>query len=306
MKNMLPLLAISNVIIDSVKDENGNIQAPIAGGAGLYAAIAMAHVWPKVALLAGVGKDFDKVTNNIADEYNFFRSGCIVRDRYSIQSQLTYYSDGSRTEVPTYGQKHFSKMQMYPSDIPNKLLPAIGTYIFRDLDCQFWTEILAIRKKLGLILWELDDSVTIPNNLKRISEIAKVVDIVSFNLAEASQLFSTSNPEILVQCLLDLGAPNIILRMGSKGALIANQISSFHIHPPLHPVVDVTGGGNSFSAGFLAGLCQDNSNILCAARYAAASAAIAIAHRGPPSRPLPSLFSKLYAASEIEKSQKQN
>ena len=47
-----PLLALSNVIIDRVRESDGREHPPCSGGAGLYAAVAMRMWWPDVALVA--------------------------------------------------------------------------------------------------------------------------------------------------------------------------------------------------------------------------------------------------------------
>ena len=59
--------------------------------------------------------------------------------------------------------------------------------------------------------------------------------------------------------------------------------SRLRLHPPASRVVDVTGAGNSFCGGFLAGWCHTH-DLEWAARAAAAAAAQTIAAFGPPER----------------------
>ena len=73
----------------------------------------------------------------------------------------------------------------------------------------------------------------------------------------------------------------VVLRMGKDGALVSDPISRLHVRPPHAPVVDVTGAGNAFCGGFLAGWISGGS-IEHASRMAAAAAAKTIAQYGPP------------------------
>ena len=127
-------------------------------------------------------------------------------------------------------------------------------------------------------------------------------DIVSLNLDEAQDLLGHAAPRDLFGQLCTLiPQVTIVLRMGNRGAFVGNvESGAFHVQPPRHPVIDVTGGGNAFSGGFLAGLCNRPGDVVHAGRCAAAAAAIAIAQRGPPPvPPEPELLDQLYHATTI-------
>ncbi|GEM_PF-1211480 len=301
MTGQPPLIALSNVIIDVVTEKDGTAYPPMAGGAGLYAALAMASWWPQVGLVAGVGDDFAEASGGIAAAYSLLPEALILRDQHCIRSELTYHPDGSgRTERAVYGPDHFGRMAVSPAQIPASLLPALGSYIFQAGDPIFWQEVQARRGDLGTLLWEVDCRMTRDGSPDDFAAVASQADVVSLNLDEARDLLGQGAPNDLFARLCTLSPAIVILRMGDRGALAGSAaIPPVHIKPPPHQVVDVTGGGNAFSGGFLAGLCARPGDIEHAGRCAAAAAACAIAQRGPPAPPDRALLHQLYATTMI-------
>jgi len=296
----LPLLAFASVIFDRIREADGTQHPPVAGGAGLYAAAAMAPWWPHVALVAGVGDDFDALGGGISARYGFDPRGLVVRDARSIQSLLTYGPGGERTEAPELGDAHFARLQLAPDDIDDGLLPAAGCYVFRDEDPAFWTAFHRRRDQFGIVLWELHADAARADRARAIGALLPMIDILSLNQAEADALLGARPAAAQVEALLAMGARTVLLRMGAKGALIAGQGALLRLRPPPGPVVDVTGGGNAFSGGFLAGWRRKPGDLTRAARCAAASAALAIARRGPPAPPDPEAIDALARAATIE------
>lgn len=296
---MRPLLALSSVIIDRIRESDGTEHPPMAGGAGLYAAAAMSMWWPSVALVAGVGTNFNEITGALAQLYGFDPRGLIVRGDNCIESLLAYAADGTRTETPTFGNRHFESMQIAPEDIDPGLLPAAGTYIFRGADADFWNVIGARRAAFGRVLWEIDARLAEQGDVEAIARLVPMVDILSLNLAEAVCLFGQSSAPSLASKLQGLGVSIVALRMGAEGALLVRGSEALHIQPPRHPVIDVTGGGNAFSGGLLAGLTLYPDDLAEAGRHAAAAAACIISQRGLPAPPTQAQLAALAAAAPV-------
>jgi sugar/nucleoside kinase (ribokinase family) len=288
-----PILVFSNVIIDHVRDAGGVEHAPSAGGAGLFAAAGASAWWKPVALVAGVGEDFDTLTGGLADAYGFDRRGLVFRGPHSIQSRLIYEPDGGRSETPIMGADHFRRLQLTPADLDESLLPAAGTYLFRDDDPDFWAAVEALRPSLGRILWEIDCRLARPEKRAAFGKLASQVDIVSLNLAEGQAMLGPLAPGDLAAGLISLGCSTVLLRMGAEGALVAGAGVMLHVTTPAHRVVDVTGGGNAFSGGFLAGYCARPGDLDHASRCAAAAAAHAISEPGVPPPAAPDLLIRL-------------
>ncbi len=288
-----PVLVLTNIIIDDLWFADGSNLPNTLGGAATYAAIAARLWWDEVAIVTGVGTDLEEVTKGKFIASGLRDEGHLRRSPYTIQSRLVYRADGSRTETPAYGPEHFASLQVLPEDIPASLLPAAGTYVFRDLDMPYWDSLRNVRDRLGTVLWELQDD-RIAGRWPEIAALMPMVELFSCNLSEARSLFADPRPEAICDEVLATGIKAFVLRMGADGAWVATPNQRLRVTPPPAPVVDVTGGGNAFCGGFLAGWLLHPGDAEFAARCAAASAAHALGQFGP-ANPLDQAQSRLWA-----------
>ncbi len=300
MGTSLPLLVLSNIIIDDVVLPDGMSRPDMLGGAATYAAIGAAGYWPNVGIVAGVGGDFANLGGARLASLGIRAEGLLERDRFTIRNTLLYRADSERTETPRFGAVHFDRMQLTPDDIPEVLLPAAGTYVFRDLSTRFWEAFRRRRAQLGTALWELQASVATSKDWPLVRARLTDIDLFSLNLAEADGLLGTRAPERVVGELLNAGVKVVILRMGASGALIASSNEALRLRPPTSTVVDVTGAGNSFCGSFLAQWCATGS-VESAARAAAAAAALCMSTFGPPARLDRAALDAWAAATPIER-----
>jgi len=277
-----PIVALSNIIIDDVWLADGTHQGQSIGGAAVWAAVGARAWWPRVGIAAGVGEDLSTVTKGALRNIGLLADGETVRHARTIQSRLVYASDGIRTETPAFGQEHFRGLQLTPAEIAPSLLPAAGTYIFRDLWPHFWEAFRGRRTDLGFTLWELQGDIAKKECWPEVRALLPELDIVSVNQAEGERLLGSRDPLVQTKDFLGAGAHVVIVRMGADGALISSRAGSVRLIPPRTPVIDVTGGGNAFCGGFLAGWCMKPGDLEHASRCAAGSAALAIAQVGLP------------------------
>jgi sugar/nucleoside kinase (ribokinase family) len=278
MTGRRPIIVISNIIIDDIVLPDGMRRSSVLGGAATYGAVGAASWWPQVAIVAGVGDDLHELAGARLARLGLRDDGLLVRDPHTIRNHLVYLANGERTETPLLGSEHFAKMQTTPDDVPDGLLPAAGTYFFRDGSPDFWQCYARRRAQLGTTLWEWqagDDTWT------SVRALLPTVDIFSLTLSEARSLLDLREPEDIASQLLIAGANIVVLRMGAAGALIADRRHRLRLHPPASRVVDVTGAGNTFCGGFLAGWCNAQ-DLEWSARAAAAAAARTMSDYGPP------------------------
>lgn len=276
-----PLLVLSRIIIDDLHFADGSVRAGTPGGAGLHAATGAALWWPRIAPVAGIGSDIHGVTLGMLLGERFATEGLLPRDPYSARSKLVYLENGDRMETSLLGPDHFARLEVSTADIPPGLLPAAGTYIFRDTDADFWRGVEKMRPSLGTILWELQADASTPHHMPMLRALLPTVDVFSLNLSEGRGVFGDVPPAIMLDRLLAAGARLVLLRMGARGAIAATPTQRLHALPPPCDVIDETGGGNSFCGGFLASLCDAPDNIRLALRRASASAACTIGQIGP-------------------------
>lgn len=89
-----------------------------------------------------------------------------------------------------------------------------------------------------------------------LEEVLEHVDVLLPNAAEARRIAGVTNTEAAVRALAER-VPVVAVKLGADGAIAA--IAGDVFRAPAHPVevVDATGAGDSFDAGFLAGRAWD-------------------------------------------------
>lgn len=116
--------------------------------------------------------------------------------------------------------------------------------------------------------------------------VERHVDILFANEHEALALYETGEIEAAIESLRDRTRVTVITR-SEKGSLVLNDGEVHEISAEQVPqVVDTTGAGDLFAAGFLYGLCRGQDLATCG-RLASLAAAEVIAHFGArPEHPL--------------------
>jgi sugar/nucleoside kinase (ribokinase family) len=99
--------------------------------------------------------------------------------------------------------------------------------------------------------------------------------VCAFEFDDPQAIYPGAWAEEIASRLLTLGARNAVLKMGRGGCLVAR--GSDRIRVPALPanVVDTTGAGDCWDAGFIAGLAS-GEDILTAARIGNACSAFCI------------------------------
>lgn len=77
-------------------------------------------------------------------------------------------------------------------------------------------------------------------------------------MEEAAKLTGEEEPHRIADRLFAMGARNVIIKLGKDGALFCPAGEERFVLPTYRSIkpVDTTGAGDSFCAGFLAGLAQ--------------------------------------------------
>lgn len=108
-----------------------------------------------------------------------------------------------------------------------------------------------------------------------LTEIIPFTTYITPNEVELKSLTSANDPVELI----DLGALNVILKLGSKGLLFKNKVQEFFIESFKVEAIDTTGAGDAFNGSFAAAL--DNCfSVRDALIFASAASAISVTRRG--------------------------
>ncbi len=149
---------------------------------------------------------------------------------------------------------------------------------------------ISFDSNLRLKLWSLEDA-----KLHMIPAIASC-DLFLPSLDDVTQLSGLEDPQAIVQWSHDLGAKQVVLKMGERGVLLSDGSKQQLVAPIRVQAVDATGAGDCFAGNLLARLAAGD-DLTQAARYANAAAALSVQGFGAVQPlPLPSAVRSLLAA----------
>jgi ribokinase len=97
-------------------------------------------------------------------------------------------------------------------------------------------------------------------------EIIPKVDIFLPNIDEARKILGDDSlsPESAARILLDMGVKVVVLKMGKEGCYVADSTFAGFVPSFKVKVVDTTGAGDTFMAGFLSAYLQGKGLHECA------------------------------------------
>jgi sugar/nucleoside kinase (ribokinase family) len=132
-----------------------------------------------------------------------------------------------------------------------------------------------------LIAITLSDSFVVERHRNELMAFIETqVDIVLANEAELAALFQTDDFDAAAQALSERTRIAAVTRGVAGSVVIAGEARNIIPAYPVHKVVDTTGAGDQYAAGFLLGLAQGRPLDLCG-RLGSLAAAEVISHYGP-------------------------
>lgn len=274
------LLVHGGILIDDLAFSDGRVLAGVLGGAALHA-LAGAALWDDdVLLIGGVGRDAEQNILPWMRRAHLPTTGLKIAGEFTPRNILAYRADGSRTETPALGRDHFARLQPGADELVARMPGARGAYVFRDADPRFWTPVLhAAGGRAILLFWEISGEACTPACRSDIAAVAGKIAGLSLNLQEAADIFGDKPREDLISDVRSLGAGVAFLRCGAEGSVVIWSQDAVAV--PAYPasVIDVTGAGNAYGGGALAGLA-DGADPVRAARMGALAARLAVGQHG--------------------------
>ncbi len=156
------------------------------------------------------------------------------------------------------------------------------------LDDDFSPELIKALSERGLVsidaqgfLREVRDEKVYPTDWAGKEEVLRYTDILKLNEQEMTAVTGLESPREVALRLASWGVKEVVITLGSKGSLIYANGQFFEIpaYPPKR-VVDATGCGDTYAAGYLYCRAQGMSYDYCG-RFAAAMCTLKLEHNGP-------------------------
>lgn len=200
--------------------------------------------------------------------------------------------DGERTMCTFLGAAQaLGPADVTPADIERAKVLYLEGYLFDPHEARrAFAKAAALARTSGSsIALTLSDAFVVERHREALlAFIAAQVDIVFANEAEVAALFETRDFMAAARALSAI-APIAAVTRGEQGSVVLTAAATHEIAAaPVAQVVDTTGAGDQYAAGFLHGLTTERPLELCG-RLGSLSAAEVIGHYGP--RPAVSLRS---------------
>ena len=258
----------------------------ISGGSGANTAVGVASLGARAAFIGKVKDDIlgQVFTHDIRASGIDFSIAPASDGPATGRCYILVTADGERTMNTFLG----AAQDLHPNDIDKDL---IGAAAITYLEGYLWDPAHAKDAFLKaaafahdadrLVALTLSDSFCVDRWRKEFMDLTRTgtVDILFANEAELKSLYETADFDTAVTALRGDAKLAIVTR-SEKGCVVVTREET-HVVPafPIKRVIDTTGAGDLFAAGFLVGLARD-ADLVDAARIAAIAAAEVIQHLG--------------------------
>lgn len=226
------------------------------GGDALNEAVVLARLGKKPAVIGHIGMDMpgDIIMKRCEEEgidFSRLRRDPKAETRINV---VVIAKDGQRHFIKT---KSAVSVSFGPDEIDYDLIKRARAVSLASIFCsklrdpETILKVLKTARESKVITFADMVPMTNGETIGDISEALPYLDYFIPNREEASMLTGRCDPDEMADSLLDYGIKNVIIKLGKEGCLIKNNRERFLIPSIPAEVVDTTGAGDSFAAGFI-------------------------------------------------------
>ena len=250
------------------------------GGCAANAATALANLGLLVDVIGKVGSDpFGDFVISVLQERGIGTRG-VTRDASNgtSASMVIVDPDGERRFIHYIGANAAFTIEDVDFDLVSSasILHIGGSLVMPGIDGEPTAELLKRAREAGVTTF-LD---TVWDDTGRWMALLEpslpYIDFFIPSLPEAKEITGVDDPEKVARELVDQGVATVALKMGPDGCLVMSaDYESLRLPAYDVEVVDATGAGDAFAAGFITGVWQDWS-LEKTARFASAVGAMCV------------------------------
>ena len=249
----------------------------IPGGKGANQAVTAARLGSNVSMLGRVGKDNfgNFLLNNL--KQNSVDTQLVQHDDASTGTAIIIVDDdGQNSIVLSAG----ANGNVAPADVEHAPFSNFDLLLLQ-LEIPTPTVLSAAKhaKEHGIrVILNPAPAKDIPEELISLSDFI-IPNETELSLLTGMKVTDDTSAEEAAHALLHMGTQNIIVTLGSKGALVVNKDMTTHVNTFKVDVVDTTAAGDAFIGGFATALSQDKS-LESAVHYGCTAGALATTRFG--------------------------
>lgn len=239
------------------------------GGCASNAAVDLEKLGIKTAMIGKVGNDgFGAFAVNEMRRSGVNVEGIKVEKNCRTSASVVLgHSNGERSFLHHLGANaDFSKSDIEFSIIhDSKILLIAGALLMPSFDGEPAAEVLMNARRAGIIT-VMDTAWDSKGNwMKLIKPCLPHLDYFIPSLEEAEMISGKKEPEEIADLFLAEGVKTAVIKLGSNGCFIKNSNGEKYLIDSFKriKVVDTTGAGDSFAAGFITGLIKSWNLAMC-------------------------------------------
>jgi len=230
------------------------------GGCAANVAIGLSKIGIPSSIIGKIGND--SLGGYLLSSMNSLGvnvDGLKTDDQLSTAASMVMISaDGERTIVHSLGaNKGFCYENIDLSIIsPLKILLIAGTFLMPSFDGAGTEKLLKFARDKGVLCCMDTAWDSTGEWMSKIETSLKYLDWFMPSYDEAKELTGRTDPEGIAQVLVNKGAKNVVIKLSNEGCYVQPGSGKGYMVPSFSKVqaVDSSGAGDSFCAGFIAGL----------------------------------------------------
>ena len=252
------------------------------GGDAVNEAMALAGMGYRAAVVCGVGKDI--AGNILIDELSKAGVNTDHVRRMEMDTpiaNLQVAEDGSRVSVNS-GATRLPGYRIEPKELPDAKIVSLAS-IFRPPleDFDVLKDLIRTAKVRGAVICA-DTKLPLRGSIEigKYASILPTIDYLFPNEKEAAYYTGKNTFSEMAAVLRDMGINNVVIKAGPEGCFVSGEEGEYSLPAvPVANVVDTTGAGDNFVAGFISGILR-NASLSDCADLGLRRAAEAIMHTG--------------------------
>ena len=280
------ITAIGNPVYDYIKTRKTQPKGRILSGCSTNAALALAKMGEQVRLIGAVGDDYKE--KFIDDLSRFSIEYKIVPSKQTGGFSLVYYDDfGNRTLDLLGRADNVGRIDPLLYDGSEAVLigPILGEVSFDDIrEIRQNFSGLFFCDPQGLLRGADDSGRIYHEKVDGIEEIIGQFDIVKPNELEGEILTGIDcreDPYEAARIIKSWGPKVVIVTLAELGSLVYDGQEFIDIAPYEVDLVDATGSGDVYMAGFTFEYLKTGGDLRRAGCFASATSSLMIEHVGP-------------------------